>query len=92
MEAISAIWLAHMKTTVEIAEDLFARSRDVAQREGITLRALIEEGLRTALAMRERKAPYRWPDLSVPGEGLAPEIAEGSWELLRDRIYSGQGG
>jgi predicted nucleic acid-binding protein len=30
--------------------------------------------LRTALAMRERKAPYRWPDLSVPGEGLAPEI------------------
>jgi hypothetical protein len=81
-----------MKTTVEIAEDLFARSRDVAQREGITLRALIEEGLRTALAMRERKASYRWPDLSVTGEGLAPEIAEGSWELLRDRIYSGQGG
>jgi hypothetical protein len=43
-------WLTHMKTTVEIAEDLFARTREVAQREGTTLRALIEEGLQAALA------------------------------------------
>jgi len=86
------IWLTHMKTTVEIAEDLFARSREVARREGTSLRALIEEGLRTALAQREQKAaPYHWPDLSVDGEGLAPELEEGSWEALRDRIYAGQG-
>jgi hypothetical protein len=80
-----------MKTTVEIAEDLFARTREVARREGITLRALIEEGLRAALAQRAQKAPYRWLDLSVAGEGLAPEIAAGTWEPLRDRIYAGQG-
>ena len=80
-----------MKTTVEISEDLFARTRDVAQREGTTLRALIEEGLRAALARREQKATYRWPDLSVGGEGLVPEIQEGSWELLRERIYAGRG-
>ncbi len=80
-----------MKTTVEIAEDLFARTREVAQREGTTLRALIEEGLRTALARRERRASYQWPDLSVTGEGLSPEMAEGSWETLRDRIYAGRG-
>ena len=80
-----------MKTTVEIAEDLFARTREVAQREGTTLRALIEEGLRTALARREQKTAYRWPDLSVTGEGLAPEIEEGSWKPLRDRIYAGRG-
>jgi hypothetical protein len=81
-----------MKTTVEIAEDLFTRTREVAQREGTTLRALIEEGLRSALAKRDQKAtPYRWPDLSVAGEGPAPEIAEGSWEVIRDRIYAGQG-
>ena len=60
-----------MKTTVEIAEDLIARTREVARREGTTLRALIEEGLRAALAQREQKAaePYHWPDLSVAGEG-----------------------
>jgi hypothetical protein len=31
---------------------------------------------------------YKWPDLSVTGEGIDPEIEEGSWELLRDRIYA----
>jgi len=81
-----------MKTTVEIAEDLFARTREVAQREGTTLRALIEEGLQGALARREqKKTSYQWPDLSVAGDGLAPEIEEGNWEPLRDRIYAGRG-
>jgi hypothetical protein len=80
-----------MKTTVEIADELFARSREVAQREGMTLRTLIEEGLRAALARRELKPSYTWPDLSVGGEGLFPEIAEGGWEALRDRIYAGHG-
>ena len=85
------IWLPHMKTTVEIAEDLFARAREVAQREGTTLRGLIEEGLQAALAQREQKASYQWPDLSVTGKGLAPEIEEGTWDSLRDRIYTGRG-
>lgn len=86
------IWLTHMKTTVEIAEELFVRTREVAQREGTTLRALIEEGLQAVLARRgKKKTTYKWPDLSVTGEGLAPEIEEGSWEPLRDRIYAGRG-
>jgi hypothetical protein len=80
-----------MKTTVDIADDLFNRTREIAQREGLTLRALIEEGLQAALARREKKASYRWPDLSVDGEGLAPEFEEGGWETLRDRIYAGHG-
>lgn len=85
------IWFTHMKTTVEIAEDLFARTREVAQREGTTLRTLIEEGLRIVLAQREQKTTYRWPDLSVGGEGLAPGVEEGAWEPLRDQIYTGRG-
>ena len=56
-----------------------------------TLRNLIEEGLRVALAQREQKNSYRWPDLSVPGKGLAQEMGEGGWELVRDRIYTGRG-
>lgn len=91
MRPISMIWLTHMKTTVEIAEDLFARTREVAQREGTTLRNLIEEGLRTVLTQREQRASYHWPDLSVGGEGLAPEVEEGGWERVRDRIYEGRG-
>ncbi len=67
------------------------RAQEVVQREGITLRALMEEGLRAALAHREQKASYQWPDLSVTGEGIAPEIEEGAWEPLRARIYPGRG-
>jgi len=80
-----------MKTTVEIAEDLFARTREVARREGTTLRALIEEGLQIVLAQREQKSSYRWPDLSVGGEGIAPGVEEGAWEPLRDQIYASSG-
>jgi hypothetical protein len=85
------IWFTHMKTTVEISEELFQLTRELAQREGTTMRALIEEGLQAALARREERAIYRWPDLSVGGEGLTPGIEEGSWEPLRDLIYAGHG-
>jgi hypothetical protein len=70
-----------MKTTIEIADELLACLQEVAQREGTTMRALIEEGLRAVLAQRE-KASYYWPDLSVDGEGLSPGVVEGSWESL----------
>ena len=73
--------------TVEIADELLARAREGRQMRGTTLRVLAEEGLRIVLARREQKTPDRWPDLSVGGEGLDPEVQEGSWERLRSRIY-----
>lgn len=79
-----------MKITVDIAEGLFAQAREVAQREGTTLRDLIEEGLRAALARREQKTSYQWPDLSISGDGLAPDL-DGSWESILDRIYTDHG-
>lgn len=73
--------------TVKIADELLARAREVAKCEGTTLRALVEEGLRIVLARQDQETPYRWPDLSVGGEGLDPEVDEGRWEALRDQIY-----
>ena len=38
-----------MKTTIEISDDLFARTQEVARKEKTTLRSLTERGLRLVL-------------------------------------------
>lgn len=78
-----------MKTTVEIADPLLNEARRVAERDGITLRELIELGLRRVLDDRatRQKKPYKLPDLSDPHMKLAPGIREGDWSQIRDIIY-----
>ncbi|MGD8374880.1 MAG: DUF2191 domain-containing protein [Acidobacteriota bacterium] len=81
-----------MKTTVEIADGLLAAARELAARDGTTLRALIEEGLHHAVERRRSRSGFRLRDVSFRGEGLRVDVREGSWEHLRDRIYEGRGG
>lgn len=80
-----------MKTTIELPDELLARTRRVAQREGATLKSLMEEGLHLALRARERKpaAPFRIQPFQ--GDGLMPEFQNTNWENLRDEIYRGRG-
>jgi len=59
--------------------------------EKTTLRVLIEEGLRWVLTQRRKPRRFHLRDRSVPGQGVAPGVTEGSWEPLRDMIYSGRG-
>jgi hypothetical protein len=59
------MWGTYMKTTVEISDELLERSRALAQREGSTLRALLEEGLHLALTRRTSRA--RPEALMLPG-------------------------
>lgn len=80
-----------MKTTVEINDALIARAKEICGREGLTLRQLIEGGLRRELEERGRRAPFRLRDASVTGNGLRPELADGGWERLRDAAYEGRG-
>lgn len=47
---------AHMKTTIEISDDLLQRARRLADERGLTLRALVEEGLRLSLQARSEPA------------------------------------
>lgn len=75
-----------MKTTIEISDAIFERAKALAAREGTTVRALVEDGLRQIL--RERRAkPFLLRDAAVGGEGLTPEFEGAGWDRFRDTAY-----
>jgi hypothetical protein len=82
----------HMKTTLDITDQLLREAKAVAQREGITVRSLVERGLQLALSERRARKAFRMKDLSVPGQGLQPSARGLSWEQLRDLAYGDRGG
>jgi hypothetical protein len=78
-----------MKTTVEITDFLLKKAKRVASNQETTLRKLIEEGLRRALANRKRHRKFHLRRASFKGKGLQPGLATGSWESIRDLLYKG---
>ena len=62
-----------MKTTIELPDDLFLQAKRFALERGTTLKALVENGLRNALAQPElhRAAPYRLPVITTMSAPLA---------------------
>jgi hypothetical protein len=81
-----------VKTTIEIADDLFERAQRVARQEKTTFRSLTEQGLRLVLKEKQGKpARWKWKPLVVKGGGLTDEFKNASWEKIRDEIYRGPG-
>ncbi len=80
-----------MKTTIEIADDLFERVQRVARREKTTFRSLTEQGLRLVLQEKQLKVGKLPPLVTVRGEGLTGEFKQASWDRIRDEIYRGRG-
>jgi hypothetical protein len=80
-----------LKTTIEIADDLFERAQDIARKEKTTFRSLAEQGLR--LVLKEKQAsPRRLPPLvTVRGKGLTNEFKNASWNRIRDELYRERG-
>lgn len=81
----------HMKTTVDIGEALLRAAKRRADREGTTLRALIEEGLRRVLSENVQADGFKLRRVTFGGSGADPAIHEGSWEQVRTAIYEGRG-
>jgi hypothetical protein len=79
-----------MKTTLDIADPLLREAKHVAAREGTTLRALVEQGLRQVVAEKKQKRPFRLRKASFKGRGLRPELADAGWERIRDLAYEGR--
>lgn len=82
-----------MKTTIDIADALLDQARAAAAREGVTVRSLVEEGLRAVLSQRRaRRARYQLRDASFKGKGLQPGVSLADWSNVTAEIYGGRGG
>ena len=82
-----------MKTTVDIADPILREAKRLAARRGTTLRAVIEDALRDALAReRERPAEVEVRTVTFGGQGLQPGLSWDDFGGLRERAYEGRGG
>jgi hypothetical protein len=78
-----------MKTTVELPDAMLRSVRRYAAAHGMTMREVLETGLRRVLAAeRAAPKPFRLKRCAFQGKGLARQE---SWEDLRARIYEGRG-
>lgn len=77
-----------MKTTVEIADPLFRLAKQHCSEHSISMRELIEIGLRTALEPQKENTPFRLKPFGFRGEG---QIVQ-DWETIREMAYEGRGG
>ena len=66
----------------------------MAQRERVTMRSLVEAGLRRVLAdhSRIKRGGFRLRKATFRGKGLQPGLEGASWDRIRDASYEGRGG
>ena len=77
-----------MKVTIDIPDALLREARKLMAREGITVSALMERGLRRVLTeAKPSKKPFKLRDGRFEGNGLHPELRGASWAAIRARSY-----
>jgi predicted transcriptional regulator len=81
----------HMKTTIEIQDDLMKAAKALARKQGTTLKSILERGIRTILKEEQRSSRYELADKSVKGKGLQADFQQATWTDIRDAAYRGHG-
>lgn len=79
--------VSHMKTTVDLPDELLLEVQRLAREERSSMRSLMEEGLRAVIARHRSAGEFRLRDASVGGNGLQPQFREAGWEDLRAAAY-----
>ncbi len=68
-------------------------ARLVAAKRGMTLRQLVDAGLRHTLGEHKKVTkPFKLRSASFGGAGLASDVQGESWDHLRNVAYEGRGG
>lgn len=78
-----------MRTTIEIADDLLDQVQRLAARRGVTLRTLVEEGLRHVVTSEHGGRAFQLRDASFTGEGLQLAFEGAAWDRIRDAACEG---
>jgi len=82
-----------MKTTIDISDPLLEEARKLAAREGTTVKALVEQGLRRVVSERRRSSrAFQLRKATFKGNGLQPGVDSLDWERIRALTYEGRGG
>jgi hypothetical protein len=77
-----------VKTTIELPDALLIEAKKHAAAHGLTLKEVMEAGLRKILASDAARGKFRLRKCSVGGEGLVRDF---TWPEIRDEIYKGRG-
>ena len=80
-----------MKTTLDIHDELLTRAKPHAKETRRSLRAVVEDGLRLALASASARGGYELSDLRAGDPGAADPLELYSWPELREMIYGDPG-
>ena len=65
-----------MKTTIDISDALFEQARAQAKERGLSLRAMVESGLRMVMAQpRPAAEPFHLRDFSFGASGAGRELS-----------------
>jgi hypothetical protein len=84
--------VVRVKTTVDIAEAMLREAKLIAAREGTTLKALVEEGLRRVVDERQRQTTgFRLRDVRYGDSVGAPGIDPNDWMSIK-HLVRGAGG
>ena len=84
-------YIVRMKTTIDISDSILLKAKQLAREQNVTLRSLIEEGLRKIIEVRSARRPCQVHPITFRGEGLSPEFQGASWAQIRDAAYEGRG-
>jgi hypothetical protein len=82
----------NMKTTIDISDALLTEAKELAAKQGTTVRSLVEEGLRLAIQRHTQGEPFRLRPASFQGDGLREDVSLENWEQIRGMIYGSRGG
>lgn len=79
--------VTHMKTTIDIADDVLTRAKQLAYREKTTLKVLAEEGLRLVLERRRQPSGVKIEPVVFTGNGLQAGLPDDFIDNIRDWAY-----